>query len=88
MTAQIFVAGMLTMTSFVIGLRFLKFWRLSRDRFFLFFTAAFWTFALGWALRTFDVGLGEHTHLSYLPRLAGFLMILVGILDKNRQSPN
>ncbi len=86
MTIQAFLAGMLVMASFVIGLRFLKFWRLSRDRFFIFFAAAFWMFAIGWSIRPFDIGLSEHAHLVFLPRLAGFLMIVIAILDKNRQS--
>jgi hypothetical protein len=86
MTIEIFVAGLLVMAAFVIGLRFLKFWRLSRDRFFVWFAAAFWTFGLGWVIRTFDPGVGEHAHLVYLPRLAGFLMIVIAILDKNRQA--
>ena len=86
MTLQTFMAGMLVMASFIIGLRFLKFWRLSRDRFFIFFAAAFWMFALGWSIRTFDVGLSEHAYLVFLPRLAAFLLIVIAILDKNRQS--
>lgn len=86
MTIHVFMAGMLVMASFVIGLRFLKFWRLSRDRFFIWFAGAFWMFGLGWSIRTFDIGLSEHAYLVFLPRLAGFLMILIAILDKNRQS--
>ncbi|MBA3451779.1 MAG: hypothetical protein H0T42_01635 [Deltaproteobacteria bacterium] len=74
------------MASFVIGLRFLKFWRLSRDRFFVWFAAAFCMFSLGWVIRTFDVEASEHAHLVFLPRLAGFVMILIAIIDKNRQS--
>lgn len=86
MTLHVFLAGMQVMVAFVIGLRFLKFWRLSRDRFFVWFAAAFWMFGLGQVIRTFDVGLSEHAHLVFLPRLAGYLMILIAILDKNRQS--
>jgi hypothetical protein len=71
----------------VVGLKFLKYWRLSRDRFFVFFAAAFWVFALGWAVRAFYPTSGEHGHFVYIPRLVGFLLILVGIFDKNRRSP-
>lgn len=80
------MAGMLVMASFVIGLRFMKFWRLSRDRFFIFFAAAFWIFGLGWGIRALALGMSEHTHVAYLPRLAAFLMIVFAILDKNRQA--
>jgi len=86
MTLHVFLAGLQVMVAFVIGLWFLKFWRLSRDRFFVWFAAAFWMFGLGLVVRTFDVGLSEHADLVFLPRLAGYLMILIAILDKNRQS--
>lgn len=81
-----FFAGMLVMASLVIFLAFLRFWRLSKDRFFIWFAAAFLTFGLGWTIRTFDPGVDEHAHLVYLPRLAGFLMILLAIYDKNRRA--
>ncbi len=86
MTAIVFMAGMQLMVAFVIGLRFLKYWRLSHDWFFVWFAAAFWMFGLGQVIRTFDVGISEHAHLVFLPRLAGYLLILIAILNKNRQS--
>ncbi len=81
-----FMHGALMMGCCVIGLKFMKYWRLSRDRFFVFFACAFWIFALGWGLRAFVHTVGEHGHLVYLPRLIAFLLILVGIFDKNRRS--
>lgn len=80
-----FLAGTLVMASFVVGLRFLKYWRLSRDRFFVWFAAAFWIFSAGWAIRALAPGASEHGNLVYLPRLFAFLMIIVAILDKNRR---
>lgn len=78
--------GAITLACFAIGLKFLKYWRLSRDRFFIFFASAFWIFAIGWALRAFlEIG-DEHGHFAYVPRLVSFLLILVGIFDKNRRS--
>ncbi len=81
-----FVHGMVTLACFVVGLKFLKFWRVSRDRFFVWFAAAFWTFSLGWALRAFVPTASEHGYLVYLPRLLGFLLIIFAIVDKNRQA--
>ena len=60
MSALTFLHGMIAMACFVVGLVFLKYWRLTR----------------------------EHTHYLYLPRLAGFLMILIAILLKNRRPPD
>ncbi len=81
-----YLHGALVMGCFVIGLEFVKYWRLSRDRFFVFFASAFWIFAIGWALRAFVELHGEHGHLMYLPRLTCFLLILIAIVDKNRRS--
>ena len=84
--ALLYLHGALMMGCFVIGLKFLKYWRLSRDRFFVFFASAFWIFAIGWGLRAFlEIG-DEHGHFAYLPRLLSFLLILVAIFDKNRRS--
>jgi hypothetical protein len=85
-TLLVYLHGALMMGCLVIGLKFLKYWQLSRDRFFIFFTAAFWIFSVGWALRAVLPSAGEHGHLVYLPRLLAFLLILIGIFDKNRRS--
>jgi len=81
-----FLQGAITLACFAIGIKFLKYWRLSRDRFFVWFAVAFWMFAAGWVLRAFAPDIGENNYLVFLPRLAGFLTILIGILDKNRRS--
>jgi hypothetical protein len=73
------------MASFVVGLLFLRFYKLARDRFFLWFTAAFWIFSIGWAIRIFSADYTENTHWSYVPRLMGFLLILTAIIQKNRR---
>ena len=78
--------GALTLACLLVGVMFLKFWRLSRDRFFLWFVAAFWAFALGWSLRAFGASSADHAYYVYLPRLAGFLLIAVAIFDKNRRA--
>ncbi len=85
-TLQIYLIGALTMASFVIGLRFFKYYRLSKDRFFVFFATAFWVFGIGWGIRTFYGTAHEHAHLVYLPRLLAFLLILFAIYDKNRRA--
>ncbi|MEW6364742.1 MAG: DUF5985 family protein [Acidobacteriota bacterium] len=68
----------------VAGLFYLRFWRETRDRFFLFLTASFWLeaanrFALG-ALG----GSQEHEPLFYLVRFLSYAIIIVAIIDKNR----
>lgn len=83
---ELFIAGTLVMTAVAIGLYFLKYWKLSKDRFFIWFAAAFWTFGLGWIIRAFHPAVSEHAHWVFLPRLLAFVMIIVAILDKNRRT--
>jgi hypothetical protein len=81
-----FMWGALWMACCVAAVFFLRFWRLSRDRFFIFFALAFATFAAHW----FGLGVAnpgvETRHYFYVFRLVAFLLILVGIIDKNRTS--
>lgn len=64
----------------------MKFWRSSKDRFFLWLTAAFTVFAVGWVILAFAPRSGDHNHYVFVPRLIGFLLIIAGVLDKNRQA--
>ncbi len=80
-----FVAGALAMGYFVAGLFFLRFWRDTTERLFAYFAVAFWLLA---AQRVALVLLSHQTPDElvwlYAIRLAAFLLILGGILDKNR----
>ena len=81
-----FLRGALAMASFVAGLFFLRFFRESRERLFLFFALAFWLLSVSWiGLATIAVET-ESGHLVYLIRLAAFVLIIAGIVDKNRSS--
>jgi len=67
------------------GLFFLRFWRDSRDRLFLVFALAFFVLSLNWlALVAAPVATGTH-HFAYVIRLVAFVLLLVGIVDKNRR---
>ena len=78
------LTGAVAMASLVAALFFLKFWRQTRDYFFLLFALAF---ALDAATR-FALGLvhvsSEMEPLFYLPRLVTFGLIIVAIVQKNR----
>jgi hypothetical protein len=78
--------GAIAMASLVIGLFFLRFWKNTRDRFFLFFAAAFWLEGLNRALLGLQGSGSENEPLVYMVRLFSFVLILVAILDKNRGS--
>ncbi len=84
----LFFHGAVTLACLLVGMKFLKFWRASRDRFFLWFAAAFWVFATGWVIRAFADATAEDMHYVYVPRLLAFVLILAAILDKNRKAPS
>lgn len=77
-----FLRGALTVASFVIGLFFLRYWRATRDRLFLMFSAAFWLLGLNWTLATLARPLALH---AYALRFLAFVLIALAVLDKNRR---
>lgn len=76
--------GAIAMASLVAALFFLRFWRQTSDRFFLWFAVAF---AIDAASR-FVLGLGRVSEESepffYIPRLVMFGLIIIAIVLKNR----
>jgi len=76
--------GAIAMGSIVIGLFFLRFWRNTGDRFFLFFATAFGLEGVNRALLGLYVGSDEYEPIFYLIRLLSFVLILIAIFDKNR----
>jgi uncharacterized membrane protein YcjF (UPF0283 family) len=75
-----FLWGALTTSALVAALIFLRFWKLTQDRLFLFFSSAFVALSLNWALAMWRE---NHEYLYFL-RLAAFVLIIIGIVDKNR----
>jgi hypothetical protein len=82
---NLFMQGAVVMACAVIGLSFLRFWRRSRDRLFLFFAIAFWLLGTNWLALTF-IHTDETRTILYIVRLIAFIVILVGIWDKNRST--
>ena len=80
-----FLQGAAAMACVVAGMFFLRYWRETQDRFFLFFVAAFWAFALNWVGLAVVQPSVESTHWFYLLRLLAFLLIIAAIVDKNRR---
>lgn len=78
--------GACAMACWVIGMCFLRYWRNSRDRLFVFFVAAFWTFALAWAGLAVLQPADDTRHWFYAVRLLAFVLIIIGVVDKNRRS--
>jgi hypothetical protein len=86
-----FLFGVIVTACSVAGLFFLKFWRKTRDRLFIIFAIAFWTLGVNWLALAFiprDPARPDDAELTstilYIIRLLAFLLILFGIIDKNR----
>lgn len=80
-----FVIGAISALCAVAGLFFLRFYRESKDRLFLFFAAAFWIEGIDRAILAFSDNPQEGDPVLYIIRGIAYLLILIGILDKNRR---
>jgi hypothetical protein len=81
---NLFLLGTLTAISAAIAAFFVKFFRESKDRFYIFFSGAFAVLGLDWCAHA--VLDPRHQNVSYLFlfRLVAFVLIVAGIVDKNR----
>jgi uncharacterized membrane protein len=66
------------------GLFFFRFWRESGDRLFAFFGAAFVLLSLSWSLLGLFSPTEETRPYIYAIRLVAFLLMIAGMVDKNR----
>jgi hypothetical protein len=71
--------------AFANGLFFVRFWQRSRDRLFGYFGAAFWLLAVSWMLLATINPEGDARAYIYGLRLVAFLLLIVGMIDKNRR---
>lgn len=78
-----FLWGLLAMASAVSSLLFFRYGTVIRERLFLYFSAAFLAMTLNWLGLAIIEPDNEHRHVAYLLRLLAFVLILVGIIDKN-----
>lgn len=83
---NVFCHGVLTALSAVAALCLLRFWVETKDRLFGLFAVAFSLLALHWGCLSVVAPEAQSRHWLFLIRLAAFLIIAVGIIDKNRES--
>lgn len=77
------LAGGIAMGSLVIALFFLRFWRNTGDRFFLYFALSFLIEAAHRVYSSGEAFISEDSPHHYLVRLAAYLLILWAIIEKN-----
>jgi hypothetical protein len=80
-----FLAGAICMGYLVIVFFFLRFWRSTRDRLFLFFAGAFLVLMVERAISEMMAIRTEWVPLVYCLRLVAFTLLLIAIIDKNRR---
>ncbi|MDE2223042.1 MAG: hypothetical protein KGK03_08235 [Candidatus Omnitrophica bacterium] len=76
--------GVLSMSNFVVALFFYKFWKNTRDSFFLLFAAAFSIETIGYIGQALTHSSLEDFPTFYLLRLFSFVLILYAIIRKNK----
>jgi uncharacterized membrane protein HdeD (DUF308 family) len=76
--------GAIAMASCLAALFFLRFWRQTRDSFFLFFAGAFGLDAVTRVILGVSHLSEETQPLIYLARLVTFCLIIIAIIRKNR----
>jgi hypothetical protein len=81
----VFFQGFSVAAALVAGLIFLRFWRESGDRLFVHFAIGFWLIAASWAALGLLSPTEEARPYVYGLRLVAFLLIISGIVVKNRR---
>jgi hypothetical protein len=76
--------GAIAAASLAAGLFFFRFWRSTRDRFFLLFALSFWIEGVNRVLLYESAGLDDDAPVYYVIRLLAYGLILAAIIDKNR----
>lgn len=83
---DVYLCGMITACNWIAATIFLRFWKQTRDRLFLFFALAFLVFGFSRLPRAFVEPDAAWTVYTYLVRFIAHASLLVAILDKNLQS--
>jgi len=82
------LTGAIAMASTVIALFFLRFWRNTRDRFFMYFALSFGIEGAHRVYSALTYQDAEDSPLHYLVRLLAYGLIIWAILEKNLPQRN
>lgn len=81
---KLFLYGAFAMGALLVSLYFLRFWTRTREKLFLIFSSAFFLLAVERVLLALWNPPRETQGYYFLSRLMAFLLIIYGVLDKNR----
>lgn len=80
-----YLSGAATVSLLVIVMFFLRFWKRTHDRLFLFFAGSFGFLMIERIVRACMRVETEWAPYVYTIRLAAFVLIIVAVIDKNRR---
>ena len=83
---DLMLLGAISTASLVAGLFFLRFWRDTRDRFFLFFAVSFVIEGINRAALALTSDPNEGRPFFYFVRFLSLLLIFIAILHKNQKN--
>ena len=79
------LVGAFVMASIIVILFFLRFWKSTHDRFFLYFATSFLLEALSRVIIG-TTNIQNENPLIYLIRLVAYILIIIAIYEKNKNS--
>lgn len=82
---EFFLLGAIAMASLTVGLFFLRFWKDTGDRLFLFFAMSFLLEGLNRAALGLSGNPNEDQPFFYFVRFLSYVLILIAIVNKNRK---
>lgn len=77
------LVGAFLMASFIVCLFFFRFWKSTKDRFFLFFALSFTIEGINRIISEFSQ-IPDQKPLVYILRMVAYLLIVWAIFDKNK----
>ena len=87
MTAFVaFLQAVAATAAFINGVFFWRFRRETGERLFTLFACAFWLLSVSWAVLAVFNPTGESLPYVYCLRLLAFVLMIVGIVDKNQRA--
>jgi O-antigen/teichoic acid export membrane protein len=81
-----FLWGVLAAMCVASATFFLRYWRDSRDRLFIYFSLAFLVMALNWIGEALIAPHLELQQYVYMTRLLAYGLIIIGVIDKNHRT--
>jgi hypothetical protein len=79
------LVGAIAVAAFAAGLFFLRYWRSSKDPFFLYLMASFWLQAISYLIVGLTRSWNEATSAQYVVRVLAYGLILLAIWTKNQR---